>query len=86
MVRYTNEFKATIVEVYNGGKTLSKLSREYDISKSTISVWVKKAKPVAINDSKSIIQADYNKLIKKMQQLEEENEILKKAMVIFTNN
>lgn len=39
----TNEFKVTIIELFNGGKSLSELSREYDVSKSTISTWVKKA-------------------------------------------
>ncbi|APF28553.1 transposase family protein [Clostridium sporogenes] len=40
--RYTNEFKNTIVELYNSGKVLSELSSEYVISKSTITGWIKK--------------------------------------------
>ncbi|GAE01590.1 transposase [Clostridium botulinum B str. Osaka05] len=40
--RYTDEFKNTIVELYNSGKVLSELSSEYVISKSTITGWIKK--------------------------------------------
>ena len=58
--QYTDEFKKTIVELYNSGKTITELSSEYTLSKSTISGWISKNK-----------------------QLEEENEILKKAMGIF---
>lgn len=34
--QYTEEFKNTIVEFYNSGKSLAELSSEYALSKSTI--------------------------------------------------
>lgn len=80
---YTDEFKNTLVELYNSGKSLGELSREYGISKSTITVWVNKAKPVAVDKDKTVTAADYQEMLKKMARLEEENEILKKAMTIF---
>ncbi|AIS52275.1 hypothetical protein TKV_c11010 [Thermoanaerobacter kivui] len=40
--KYNDEFKNTIVELYNYGKSLAELSSEYGISKSTISGWLKK--------------------------------------------
>lgn len=40
--QYTDEFKKTIVELYNSGKILTELSSEYAVSKSTISGWIKK--------------------------------------------
>ncbi len=39
---YTEEFKNTIVELYNSGKSLAELSREYALSKSTINGWISK--------------------------------------------
>ncbi|MGK0465800.1 MAG: transposase, partial [Clostridium sp.] len=33
--QYTDEFKNTLVELYNSGKSLADLSREYGIAKST---------------------------------------------------
>lgn len=40
--QYTDEFKKTIVELYNSGKSLAELNSEYAVSKSTITGWVKK--------------------------------------------
>ncbi|WP_349679156.1 transposase [Clostridium sp. UBA4548] len=48
ITRYTDDFKNTIVALYNSGKSLAELNREYGISKSTIQGWVAKATPVAI--------------------------------------
>lgn len=73
--QYTTDFKNTIIELYNSGKTLATLSSEYGISKSTIIGWLKKAKPVAIDKNATITSADYQSMLKKMAQLEEENEI-----------
>lgn len=78
--KYNDEFKNTIVELHNHGKSLAELSIEYGISKSTISG----AKPINIdNKGTTITAAEYQAMLKKMARLEEENEILKKAMAIF---
>jgi transposase len=79
---YTDEFKTTLVELYNSGKSLADISREYSIAKSTVTVWINKLKPIVVNNGKVITTAEYEKLLKKMAQLEEENEILKKATAI----
>jgi transposase len=81
--QYTKEFKDTISELYNSGKSLAELSREYGIPKSTIITWLKKSKPVVIDKDTTVTTADYQAMLKKMAMLEEENEILKKAMAIF---
>ncbi|TJX55606.1 transposase [Soehngenia saccharolytica] len=81
--QYTEEFKSTIVELYNAGKSLAELSSEYALSKSTITGWIKKNKPITVDKDTKITAADYQAALKKMARLEEENEILKKAMGIF---
>jgi|LSQX01.1.fsa_nt_gb transposase len=81
--RYTKEYKDTIIELYNTGKNLTDLSSEYGISKSTISGWLKKEKPVTVDKDTTITSAEYQVMLKKISRLEEENEILKKAMAIF---
>ena len=81
--QYTDEFKNTLVELYNSGKSLADLSREYGIAKSTVTVWINKLKPIAVDKDKTITTAEYQKMLKKMAILEEENEILKKATAIF---
>lgn len=52
--QYTDEFKNTLLELYNSGKSLADSSREYGISKSTITVWINKAKPVAVDKDKTV--------------------------------
>jgi len=79
---YTDEFKTTLVELYNSGKSLADISSEYSIAKSTVTVWINKLKPIVVDNGKVITTAEYQKLLKKMAQLEEENEILKKATAI----
>jgi transposase len=81
--KYTQEFRKTIVELYNSGKSLAELNSEYGISKSTITGWVKKGKPITVDKDTTITSADYQAMLKKMARHEEENEIFKKAMAIF---
>lgn len=81
--QYTEEFKNTIVELYNSEKSLAELSSEYILSKSTISGWVKKKKSITLDKNTTITAEECQEMLKKNKQLEEELEILKKAMGIF---
>ena len=81
--KYSDELKKTIIELYNTGKSLSVLSSEYGISKSTISDWIKNSKPVVVNNGEVVTLKEYKALKQEIALLKEENEILKKAMAIF---
>lgn len=70
--QYTDEFRNTLVELYNSGKSLADLSREYGISKSTVTVWINKSKPIVVDKDKTITTAEYQQMLKKMARLEEE--------------
>ena len=72
---YTEEYKNTIIVLYNSDKTLAELNSEYGLPKSTILTWVNKAKPIAVDNNKTITQAGYQAMLKKMARIEEENEI-----------
>lgn len=48
--RYSEEFKTTIIELYENAKSISELSSEYGIAKSTVGGWVKLNTPI-ISDS-----------------------------------
>ena len=80
--KYSDEFKKTIIELYNTGKSLSVLSSEYGISKSTISDWIKNSKPVVVNNGEVVTLKEYKALKQEIALLKEENEILKKAMAM----
>lgn len=79
--RYTDEFKQNIVQLHKAGvKTPRELSAEYGISYSTVLKWVQDKKKDKVT---GLTSDDYKAQTKRMKQLEEENEILKKALGLF---
>ena len=47
---YDEDFKKTLVNLYESGKGISELSREYGVGKSTIDSWIKKFKTITTRD------------------------------------
>lgn len=81
---YTSEFKQQIVDLYNSGGVLyPQLEREYGVSRSTISGWVKQLSSIKVSEEQSVTLKEYKALQKEIQRLKIENEILKKATAIF---
>ena len=81
---YDEDFKKTIVNLYENGKSISELSREYGVGKSTIDSWIKKFKTITTSTGETTNNDEILKLQKKNRELELENEILKKAVAIFS--
>ena len=81
---YEEEFKKTVVSLYENGKGISELSREYGIGKSTIDSWIKKYKTITTSTGEVTNNDEILKLQKKNRELEQEIEILKKAVAIFS--
>lgn len=81
---YDEEFKKTLVTLYENGKKLSELSREYGINESTIRPWIKKYGTITTSTGEVTNNDEIIKLKKKLQEVELENEILKKAVAIFS--
>lgn len=81
--KYNEEFKHSIVSLYNSGKSSTQICKEYGMSSSTLHKWIRKYTQVKISDTETITMAEVKKLQKKLAVLEEENIILKKAMAIF---
>ena len=82
--KYTQEFKQTIVNLYHSGKTYSEIYKEYGISHSALSNWIKLYSEVKIDNETVLTAKQIKELQKRNAQLEEENLILKKAIAIFT--
>ncbi len=79
--RYDEDFKRTIVNLYNnGGKTQSTLCQEYGISLTTLSRWIKQYSTVETDDGEVLTAKQVKELQKRNAQLEEELLILKKAI------
>ena len=81
---YDEDFKKTIVNLYENGKGISELSREYGVGKSTIDSWIKKYKTIITSTGETTTNDKILKLQKKNRELEQEVEILKKAVAIFS--
>ena len=83
-VKYSQEYKQTIVNLYHSGKTYSEIHKEYGISNTALSNWIKQYSEVKIDDETVLTAKQIKELQKRNAQLEEENLILKKAIAIFT--
>lgn len=82
-VRYSDDFKRMIVELYKSGKTITDLSTEYGLTHPTIRSWTKHYKPIQLENEEIMTSNDVLELRKELSRIREENEILKKAMAIF---
>lgn len=59
--RYCEDFKKQIVELYNSGKTLLDIEREYDLHSSVIYGWLKrynKSGSFKASDNRTLKRAD----------------------------
>ena len=84
--RFNEEFKQTIVDLYNAGKGPTELAREYGISVAAVYQCAEQRKPITTTYGESISLKELNELRKENARLKEENEILKKATAIFARN
>ncbi len=82
-IRYSDEFKQQIVDLYQSGSSVNHLSSEYGVANVTIYKWIKELSPVKVSEKEEITSKDYEKMKKRIAELEMENEILKKATAIF---
>lgn len=90
----TKEYREYVAKlVVEEGRIARDLAHELEIPYSTLLKWVaayKEDKATGGKDSKYVTPSELKKIEdayhKKLRELEEENEILKKAMHIFTKN
>lgn len=80
--RYSDEFKKTIVNLHQNGKSYSEseIEQEYGVSHSALAKWVKQYSVVKLNDDTIITAEQIKAFQKRNAQLEEENLILKKPL------
>lgn len=73
-----------MVNLYHGGKTQSSLCKEYGVSQTAISRWIKLYSEVQMESGELLTAKQVRELQKQKAALEEEHFILKKAITIFT--
>jgi transposase len=85
---FDDEFKRqTVKHMEETGKTPSQISNELDIPVKSIRSWRKEFGTTPSGKSQAFVDYErLKKLEKENRELQEENEILKKAMHFFTKN
>ena len=80
------EFKKMIVNLCetSSDKTMSDIAREYGVSRTNITNWRKKYGTITTSTGETTSNDEILKLKKELQQVQLENEILKKAVAIFS--
>ncbi|MBO0413594.1 transposase [Enterococcus hulanensis] len=74
------QFKKTIVELYQSGQSVEQSAEEYGIATQTIYRW---NKLYTKNEETGMTEAEILAMKKEMARMKEENAILKKALTIF---
>ncbi|ASQ22529.1 TPA: IS3 family transposase [Streptococcus pyogenes] len=77
--RYDEEFKQSLVNLYQTGKTQSELCKDYGVSASALAKWIKQYSQVKLEDNSVLTAKQIQELQKRNAQLEEENLIPKKS-------
>lgn len=86
---YAQDFKQKVAELRDSGRSLAELSREYGMSKGTISTWHKQYKnsgSFKTSDNLSEDEKELRRLRKENKRLHMEVDILKQAALIMARN
>ena len=75
--KYSEEFKKTIVTLYQSGKTYADIRKEYGVSSSALSNWIRKYSQVQVDEDTVLTAQQIKALQRRNAELEEENLILK---------
>ena len=70
-IRYSQDFKDSLVKLHQEGRSLKSLAEEFGPSKDSIAIWVKQANPIMIKGQ--------SKTLKDVKQLEKREEVCLKA-------
>lgn len=80
--KFNDDFKKTIVDLYHSGTSVKDLCSEYGVSEVTVYKWIKQYTPIGTGDE-AMTPKEVADMQKQMLRLQQENEILKKAIAIF---
>ncbi len=83
MRKYDDEFKRNVVRKVLDGQSVSSVSREIGVNESLIHKWKRAALDNGDGIKTGAELAEMQVLKKRIRELEQENEILKKAALIF---
>ena len=59
--KYIEEFKQSIVSLYESGKSSTQICKEYGMSSSTLHKWIKKYTKVQVSETETMTMAEIKK-------------------------
>jgi len=80
---YDADFKSNVLRLHADGRSVSSLSSSFGIGENLIYRWKSEAKKV-VRETVKVDQEEVIGLRKRVRELEEERDILKKALGIFS--
>jgi len=80
--RYDEDFKKTLVELYQSGQNVIDLSKEYGVASTTLYKWIDL---YARDKEAGVSKAEFLALKKQLVRTQEERDILKKVLTIFAD-
>ena len=83
---FTDVFKHQMVQLYNNGNSRSEIIKEYDLTPSVLSNWIRRINVIGSAkeaDNRISEETELLKLRKENQKLKMENDILKQAALIL---
>ena len=83
-IRHDEDYKKNIVKLVENGKTISVIEHEYGINRKLIYNWKNKYGTIKTSTGELTTNDEILKLKKELNDIKIENEILKKAVAIFT--
>mgnify|MGYP000438526992 CR=1 FL=1 len=88
--KFDNEFKTTVVELLQSGKSVGDLSEEYNVQGNTIRRWRReydqKNGDLSKKREPSASEVELSRLKKELRDIKMERDILKKAVSIFSKS
>lgn len=83
---FTDEFKAQMVKLYNSGKPHSEIAKEYDLTPSALTNWIRRINATGSAkecDNRTPEATELLRLRKENQKLKIKTDILKQAALIL---
>ena len=62
--RFSDDFRNIVVDLHHSGQSVRDLSREYGVSEVTNYAWIKKLRPMELEDGSFVSPEDYVKIKK----------------------
>ena len=81
--QYDAEFKANILQLHKDGRTVRSLSESFGINENIIYRWKKQSKALG-SGTDSAVEEELKQVRKQLKEVEQERDILKKALSIFS--